>query len=371
MADETPAPARARLGDMLLLLAAATLRAQIRALQRLFGRSRQAGWGLFFECTVAATRGAWSAMGRIGLPRWRAASEALSPRSTDGLEPREAGLEGVTASWLEPPRAGEGALVYLHGGGYVFGSLRSHGRLIGSLARASRRRTLALEYRLAPEHRYPAALEDSLSTYRQLLASGVPAQRIVLSGDSAGGNLVLVTLLALREAGDPLPAGAVLLSPWVDLSNSGATFAEHAALDYVGKEHCDLAASLYLDGQSPTDASVSPLHADLRGLPPLMIHAGGAETLRDQIQKFAEAAEAAGVDVELAVEPGMVHVWHLFRGLTPQAATSIEQIGDFVRQRTGEAHIAVCQSSTDDTLGASGRGRGDHGPSSRIGPTVE
>ncbi|MEM1249622.1 MAG: alpha/beta hydrolase [Acidobacteriota bacterium] len=340
MPKESPSTARAKPLDLARIVSAAAFRALRRVFARLFGRTRHRAWGLRFDCTIAATRGAWSMMRRLGLPRWRAASEAMSPRNTDGLEPRSADLEDLEAVWLEPPDAEAGTLLYLHGGGYVFGSLRSHGRLIGGLARAIGCRALALDYRLAPENTYPAALEDSLSAYRQLLASGARPEQTVLAGDSAGGNLVLATLLALRDAGDPLPSAAVLLSPWVDLSNSGKSFEEHAGFDYVGRDHCDLAASLYLAGQDPRAPEASPLYADLSGLPPLLIHAGALETLRDQIRDFASAAKTAGTEVEYVEEPDMVHVWHLFRGLTPKATKSIAEIGEFVRERWSRAQAA-------------------------------
>ncbi|MEO8185558.1 MAG: alpha/beta hydrolase [Deltaproteobacteria bacterium] len=259
----------------------------------------------------------------------------MSPLQTDGLVPRfvrqglgSAEIEGV---WLEPPDADGPVLLYFHGGGFCFASLRTHGNLIGALARAARARTLAMDYRLAPEHPVPAALEDALMAYRHLLAQQIPATRIVLAGDSAGGTLVLQTLLALRDAGEPMPAAGVALSPWVDLGCSGASFQANAAFDFVGEEHCRLAAANYLAGADSGRPDISPHFAQLQGLPPLLVHAGEAEVLVDQIRSFVERAQAAGVDVRFSLYPDMVHVWQMMRSATPDAQRAIDEVGAFVR----------------------------------------
>jgi acetyl esterase/lipase len=204
--------------------------------------------------------------------------------------------------------------------------------LIGALARAARARTLAFDYRLAPEHPAPAAIEDALAAYRHLLAQQVPPERIVLCGDSAGGTLVLNTLLALRDAGQPLPAAGVTLSPWVDLSCSGDSFRTNAAFDFVGEVHCRMAAASYLAGADARSPQRSPLFADLRGLPPLLIHLGEAEVLRDQVLAFDARLEQAAVQRELAVYPDMVHVWHMMTSATPDAQRAIDEVGAFVRK---------------------------------------
>ncbi|MDF1798681.1 MAG: alpha/beta hydrolase [Planctomycetota bacterium] len=275
-------------------------------------------------------------MPKIGVVRWRRASEALCPLKTDGLAPRfvEATHESnpVRGAWLEPQGAGPGVMLYFHGGGFVFGSLKTHGELIGSLARSANARTFALEYRLAPEHPAPAAIDDAVSAYAFLLGEGISPAHLVLAGDSAGGNLVLATLLALRDRGLPLPAAGVALSPWVDLGCSGVSFEGNAAFDFVGEEHCRLAARHYLDGVDAGRPDVSPLFADLTGLPPLLIHAGGAEVLVDQIRGFASRAQGAGVDVTLAVYEDMVHVWHMLRAVTPEAQRAVDEVGEFVRE---------------------------------------
>lgn len=332
-------PPKARLGDSLRVVGASIGALLAGAARRAMGRKKNPTWSLGFELLVAATRGSWSVMPTLGMVRWRDVGEALSPLKTDGLTPRTIDLrpEGppLRATWLEPAEVGPQVLLYLHGGGYVFGSLRTHGNLIGALARASRARTLALEYRLAPEHPAPAAIEDAVLAYRHLLSEGVAPERIVISGDSAGGGLTLLLLLALRSLGLPLPAAAVPISPWVDLGCSGESFVTNAELDFVGIEHCRMAAASFLGGRDASDPAISPLFADLMGLPPLLVHAGGRETLVDQIRAFVARARSASLDVTYAEYPEMVHVWHLHRGVTPEAQQAIDEIGRFVVARAG------------------------------------
>jgi acetyl esterase/lipase len=198
------------------------------------------------------------------------------------------------------------------------------------MADASGSRALSLDYRLAPEHPLPAACEDACAAYRALLAGGVDPSHVILAGDSAGGNLVLVTLLALRAAGDPLPAGAVLICPWVDLSCSGESFHSNARYDYLSKEVCELAAGHYVGDRDTRHPEASPLYADLTGLPPLLVQAGGAEVLVDQVRDFAQRARAAGVEIQLSVYDHMIHDWHFFAFL-PETARANEEIGAFAR----------------------------------------
>jgi monoterpene epsilon-lactone hydrolase len=328
--------ARARFDDILRVIVAALLAAMLATMRRLLGRRRRGGWGFGLEVVVASYRGTWSVMPKIGIVRWRNVGEKLSPLRTDGLEPRfvrhESEVIAIDGAWLEPPEMDGAVLLYFHGGGFVFGSLRTHGNLIGALARAARARTLALEYRLGPEHPAPAALEDALAAYRYLLAEGIPAKRIVLAGDSAGGTLVLNTLMALRDGGEALPAAGVAICPWVDLDCSGASFQRNSAFDFVGEEHCRLAAASYLAGADARKPTISPLFADLSGLPPLLLQAGEVEALVDQVRAFSARAVAAGIDVRLSVYDDMVHVWHMMRGVTPEAQRAIDEIGVFVRR---------------------------------------
>jgi monoterpene epsilon-lactone hydrolase len=339
MKDSNPARAKpqTRIDDIVRVLCACLFFVVLASVRRWLGHRRRPAWSFGLEVTIAAYRGSWSVMPQIGIVRWRDVGEVMSPWRTDGLEPRLVrlgqGSRELKGVWLEPPAASATVVLYFHGGGFAFGSLRTHGDLIGALARAARARTLAFEYRLAPEHPAPAALEDALAAYRYLLAQQIPAQRIVLAGDSAGGTLVLETLLALRDAGDELPAAGVAISPWVDLACSGASFQTNSAFDFVGEEHCQLAAASYLAGADPRRPEISPLFAELGGLPPVLVQVGAAETLFDQVQAFAERAKAAGAEVRLSVYPDMVHVWHMLRSVTPDAQRALDEIGAFIDER--------------------------------------
>jgi len=256
-------------------------------------------------------------------------------------EPVDAG--GVRAEWIgiagsTPPStngvASGATLLYLHGGGYVLGSINTHRRLVADIARASGARALAIDYRLAPEHPFPAAIEDATAAYRWLLAQGVAPERIVVAGDSAGGGLTASTLLALRDAGDPLPAAAVLISPWLDLTCTCDSMTTKAAADPI-IEHDPLKrwGDAYLGGADARTPLASPLFAELAGLPPLLIHVGTAETLLDDSLRFAERALAAGVGVTLEAWDGMIHVWHAFAFMLPEGQQAIDRIGAYMRER--------------------------------------
>ncbi len=253
----------------------------------------------------------------------------------DGVacEPVRAG--GVPCEWITAPGASPRATVlYLHGGGYVMGSLTTHRAHVARLSAVTGARGLAVDYRLAPEHPFPAAVDDAAAAYRWLLASGIPASAIVIAGDSAGGGLTVATLLALRNAGDPLPAAGVCISPWSDLTCSGPSMTTRAALDpMVQRESLLRMASAYLGETSPTAPLASPLHADLRGLPPLLVHVGTSETLLDDGRLLAERARAAGVDVTYECWEDMIHVWHLFAPFLPEADAAMAGVGTFVRER--------------------------------------
>ena len=239
------------------------------------------------------------------------------------------------AEWLRPPSAEPGRVVlYLHGGGYVIGSPRSHRHLAAAIASAAGASALLLDYRLAPEHPYPAAVDDATAAYRWLLDQAIAPARIVIAGDSAGGGLTVATLLALREAGVPLPAGGVCISPWVDLTCGGASYATKAAADpIVRRDGVEQMARDYLGATPPRTPLASPLFADLRGLPPLLIHVGSDEVLLDDAVQLAERSRAAGVDASLEVYERMIHVWHWFLPMLDEAHTAVDAIGRFVRTR--------------------------------------
>ena len=248
-----------------------------------------------------------------------------------GLAPRR------PAEWLTPPGARTDAvLFYLHGGGYVIGSPRSHRHLAAALARAAGTRALLLDYRLAPEHPFPAALDDAVAAYEWLLADGIAPDRVVIAGDSAGGGLTVATLLALRDRRLPRPAGGVCISPWVDLTNSAASYRSKAAVDpIVTLEGIAQLTQAYLGGADPKLPLVSPLYADLRGLPPLLIHVGSDEVLLDDALGLAARAREAGVDVAVREWPAMIHVWHWFQPMLDEADRAIAEIGGFVKTRLG------------------------------------
>ena len=254
--------------------------------------------------------------------------------------PPEVKVERVSApvapaEWLRPPGAAAGRVVlYLHGGGYVIGSPRSHRHLAAAVAAAGQASALLLDYRLAPEHPYPAAVDDATAAYRWLLDQGIAPGHIVIGGDSAGGGLTVATLLALREARLPLPAGGVCISPWVDLTFSGASYRTRAAVDpIVTRPGIDKMARAYLGATSARTPLASPLFADLRGLPPLLIHVGSDEVLLDDAVQLADRAKAAGVDATLEVWDRMVHVWHWFLPMLDEAQSAVDGIGRFIRTR--------------------------------------
>jgi epsilon-lactone hydrolase len=240
-----------------------------------------------------------------------------------------------TAEWLRPPGVrADAAVLYLHGGGYVIGSPRSHRHLAAAIARAAGTRALMLDYRLAPEHPFPAALDDAVAAYEWVLSHGIAPERIVVAGDSAGGGLTMAVLLALRERGLPRPAGGVCISPWVDLTGSGASYTTRAAADpIVTREGIEEMAKAYVGAGDRKAPLISPLFADLRGLPPLLVHVGTDEVLLDDARGLAERARAAGVDVTLEEWPAMVHVWHWFLPMLDEAQAAVARIGTFVRAR--------------------------------------
>ncbi len=241
----------------------------------------------------------------------------------------------IAAEWLEPPAARAGAaLLYLHGGGYVIGSPRSHRHLAAALAGAGAAATLLPDYRLAPEHLFPAAVDDAVAAYRWLLACGIAPAGITIAGDSAGGGLTVATLLALRDRGLPLPAAGVCISPWVDLTCSGASYASRAARDpIVTQAGVAEMARAYLGATDARAPLASPAFADLAGLPPLLVQVGSEEVLLDDAVTLTERAKAAGVAATLEVWPDMVHVWHWFFPMLDEGRKAIGVIGDFARAR--------------------------------------
>ena len=241
----------------------------------------------------------------------------------------------VPAEWLRPPAAVAGRVVlYLHGGGYVIGSPRSHRHLAAAIAIAGAASALLLDYRLAPEHPFPAAVEDAVAAYRWLLDQGIAPGHVVIGGDSAGGGLTVATLLALRDASVPLPAGGVCISPWVDLTCGGDSYRTKAEADpIVQRASVEEMAAAYLGGAAPRTPLASPLFGDLRGLPPLLIQVGSDEVLLDDAVQLAERARQAQVEATLEVWDHMIHVWHWFLPMLDEAQSAVDSIGRFVRSR--------------------------------------
>jgi len=281
--------------------------------------------------SLASKRFVWEM--RLGfLEIWSRFSHAPTDLA---YEPVAAG--GVRAEWVVPPGASEGrALLYLHGGGYVICSPDTHREMVAHLARASGCRVLLLDYRLAPEFPFPAAVEDAVAAYRWLLAQGYPARGLAVAGDSAGGGLTVAALVAFRYLGLPMPGAAVCFSPWTDLACTGETLASKASEDpIVSRPLLEQLAETYLAGADPRSPLASPLYADLRGLPPLLVQVGTAETLLDDSRRLADRCREVGVEVSLEEWEGMPHVWHFFVSFLPEAQQAIARAGQFLRQRLG------------------------------------
>ena len=266
----------------------------------------------------------------------RAGMERISERVPADVICEKVNAGGVSAEWISAPGATpDRVILYLHGGGYVVGSINTHRAMVSRIARASDARALAIDYRLAPEHPFPAAVDDTLAAYRWLLAQGCEPNKIVIAGDSAGGGLTLAALLAIREAKLPMPAGAVPISPWTDLEGKGESVRTRAARDVmVTQENLAHSAKQYYGSNDPKNPLVSPVHADFRGLPPMLIHVGDAEILLDDATRVAERAKSAGVKVDLEVWDDMPHVWHVFAKILPEGQQAIDKIGKFVVART-------------------------------------
>jgi acetyl esterase/lipase len=241
--------------------------------------------------------------------------------------------DGVAGEWSSAPGSDPSrVLMYFHGGGYCSGSIVSHRRLVTEAGRAARMRTLAIGYRLAPEHPYPAAHEDAMTAWRFLRRQGIAADRIAVGGDSAGGNLTLALINRLRMAGDDLPACAWLISPWTDLTMSGATLATKDAVDpIIHKAYLDELADAYVPAAVVReDPMVSPLFADLKGFPPTLIQVGSAETLLADATRLAAAAGSADVAVTLQIWPQMIHAWPMWNANLRDGRLALAEAGQFI-----------------------------------------
>lgn len=297
------------------------------------------GWSWSVELRRAALSAVITTAVEHGHPeRWADLElDAPLPRRLRGVVSVEPGtVNGVQGEWLRLVGlpAGRPTLLYFHGGGHVMGSPGMERPFIASLAAAARADTFSADYRLAPRHPFPAALDDAVAAYTGLLADGVAPAMLVVGGDSAGGNLAAALLVRLRDERHPLPAGAVLFSPWLDLAHTGDSLVTNAATDYLPALTAD-PADAYLDGAEPTDPQASPYHADPTGLPPLLLLAGGKEILLDDSVRFAAKAGEAGVDVTLHIEEDMYHVWPAVIPNEPASHRALLLAADWIGRHTG------------------------------------
>ncbi|UCD63974.1 MAG: alpha/beta hydrolase [Candidatus Zixiibacteriota bacterium] len=249
------------------------------------------------------------------------------------------GIGNMSAEWISVGDTLEDcAVLYLHGGAYNIGSLNTHRDIAARVSRASKVKTLLIDYRLAPEHAHPAAVEDVAVAYRWLLKNGFSPHNIVVAGDSAGGGLAIAALVSLRDAGDQLPAAAVCLSPWTDLAGTGESITSLAHRDpFLAPEWLQFMANSYAADNDPRSPLISPIFADLPGLPPILIQVGSDEILLSDSTRLADRAREAGVDVRLEVWEGMWHVWHFFAGQMPEAKRAINDVGTFIYQHVSQS----------------------------------
>ena len=238
----------------------------------------------------------------------------------------------IKGHWFTPKAGAQDVtMLYLHGGGYAFYS-KAHENLIALVTLAAKSKTFALDYRLIPEHPFPAQLEDALAAYRWLLETGIKPERLVVCGDSAGGNLTLALLLALRDSKSPLPALGICIAPWTDVGNSGDSLKGNEPYDWVEKRMTLQWAEWFCKNESPEHPIVSPIYADLRGLPPIYIQAGDAEILYDMIRDFAEKAQLKGANVKLDVWKNMNHDFQAFSGIIPESDEALQRIGQVISE---------------------------------------
>ncbi|MBK7233709.1 MAG: alpha/beta hydrolase [Saprospiraceae bacterium] len=304
--------------------------------RRLIKGPRRKAWSWKLEMVIALQSVSYHLLSKIGAIRYQKVLSKLLTKVQDGGARVELSKDkNVPGHWFIPPTDHGNVILYFHGGGYVYGSVHTHGNMIGEIACASSARIFVPDYCLAPEYPQPAAITDACLAYEHLLNTGVHPNRIVLAGDSAGGGLVISVLLTLRDSNKVLPAGAVCISPWVNLECTEKSFDTNASYDPVTREACLVAATAYLNGTDPRNPIVSPLFANLQGLPPLLIHGGEVEVLHDQIVEFALKAKSMRVNTTLKIYPDMVHVWHMLTGFTIQAKEAISEISEFIIKHAG------------------------------------
>jgi monoterpene epsilon-lactone hydrolase len=279
----------------------------------------------------------WFEKGTPSVEKRRQSYENLTAKFKMGpaVKCTSAVVNAVPVEWVEPLDAtADRAILFFHGGAYCLCSVSTHRSLAAHLAQAAGTRVCNVEYRLAPEHSFPAAVEDAVSAYHGLLNMGIAPGNIIVAGDSAGGGLVLALLFSLRDADAPLPAACVCISPWTDLSLSGASYTANARKDVMlDSQTLEESARIYLDGTDSRHPLTSPLFGDFHNLPPLLIHVGSDELILSDAEGVAEQARQAGVDVALEVWPGMQHEWHFAADFVPEGQAAIDRIGKFIQQK--------------------------------------
>jgi monoterpene epsilon-lactone hydrolase len=295
------------------------------------------GWSFATELAHRVVRGVMMESKRHDIP-WLREAIARTPRLDPILKSvtfEDVDAGGVRATWCRPAHrpAPARTLLYFHGGGYVIGSPEGHSELIAHLAVAADAQVLAPDYRLSPEHVFPAAQEDAIAVYRWLLDAGVDPSQLAVGGDSAGGGLTLATLFQARNAGDPLPAAAVLICPWTEPQAAGGSMDSNVESDYLDRELATRWIDAHMGGADPGHPLVAAVNADLTGLPPLFVLWVGAEVLRDQIRVFVERARAAGADTTAVEWEHMFHDWVLVGRLVPDAPPALARTADFLRRR--------------------------------------
>jgi acetyl esterase/lipase len=295
------------------------------------GRSERAGVIQFLQANAADEN--------IDIAGRRARMDALAGYFAvpDGTEVEPGKVGGIEGEWVRARKARRDAvLLYLHGGGYVLGSPKSHRHIAAAIGEASGLSVFAADYRLAPEHPFPAAVDDGVAAYKGLLDSGIAADKLAIAGDSAGGGLTLATLLALRDKKLPMPACAIAISPWADLSQGGEAYRTRAKRDpMITKDGLDGMAAAYLGDTGAKTPLASPAFADFKGLPPLLIQVGSEEALHSDAEAVKARAEEANVEVSFESWAGMIHVWHAFHPILSEGRDAIARIGSYLK-----AHIA-------------------------------
>jgi acetyl esterase/lipase len=275
----------------------------------------------------------------IPLDVMRKGMEKVAFKAADDIQTEKVTVAGRAAEWVRAPGVQAGrAILYLHGGGYVMGSLNTHRSLAGEIARAAQAAVLLLDYRLAPEHPFPAAVEDGVAAYRWLLEQGFKPQSLAIAGDSAGGGLAMAVLVSARDQGLPMPAAAVPISPWSDMTCTNESYKTRAEADpMVAPGGINNMAGRYLQGTDPKHPYASPNFANLKGLPPLLIHVGRDEVLLDDAIKLDQKATADGVNSTLEIWDDMIHVWHAFHPMLPEGKQAIVRVGEFLREQWARA----------------------------------